>query len=89
MDYATLAYETGLDREQFRYILEKFLSQMTTSDNAQALGIYLVRLRQGATYEDIGRRFGRHRTTVSIYCDQVRNALQGQFMDVHLSLCVL
>lgn len=71
---------TAHTKQEFRNLLGE-LPQLTvelkTNDNASdALFMYLMRLRTGRSYEEVGSHFGVSKMTVLRRCDLVRNVLK-------------
>lgn len=81
--------DTGLSDVQFNMV---FLCVPLLRENFNfkekpariALHMFLMRLRKGINYEDIGNIFGVSRTTASKNIDKARVALKQEFVPLHL-----
>lgn len=80
--------ETGLRKEQFDELLAMIPSILLTAKTQESaecqLYMFLLRLRKGISYEDIGSRFGISRVSASNQIATVRKALTNEFVPSHL-----
>lgn len=82
--------DTGLSDVQFNDVFSLVPSLIrdefknNTKSARTALYMFLMRLRKGFTYEDIGMNFGVSRTTASKNINKARNALKREFIPLHL-----
>lgn len=71
---------SGHDKREFNILfteLPELLSEFKSNDKASdALFIYLMRIRTGRTYEEIGLHFGLSLKTIQRRCDFVRDVLK-------------
>lgn len=82
--------DTGLNEEQFEIVfsiikaslVQKFKHKVAVANTS--LYMYLMRLRKGLTFENIGNHFGLSRVTVSKSIDVVRKVLVSDFVPLHL-----
>lgn len=80
--------DIGLDRENFYELLNALPSLEASVKSARkaekCLQMYLMRLRKGVNYEDIGKYFNLTAPTVSVLIKKARNALTTDFVPCHL-----
>lgn len=80
---------TGHDKHEFKALMEEMpnlIQELKSEEKASdALYIYLMRIRTGRTYEEIGIHFGISANTVQRKCDYVREVMKKEIVPRYIN----